>query len=428
MAEIALTILALVLGGAGFYFGKRLSTIESQTLLNERIRQLTDQLSTSETSLKSVSQEKEEQLRQLIHLEAEFASLKSKEDERVKELESLQKKFQTEFENLAQKIFDEKSSKMNEQNKESSKLLLDPLRERISDFSKKVEDSNKQNLTFHETFKVELKHMQEQSLLMQNEAANLVKALKGDNKMQGNWGEMVLERILEKSGLRKDIEYSVQQSFTTAEGRRLMHDVIINLPDDKKFIVDSKVSLVHYEQLINSEDETEKETFAKLHLNSIQRHIKELSEKRYEDLYEVNSPEFVILFIAIEPAFGVALQRDPLLYSKAFDQNIILVTPTTLLATLRTIDTMWNTDRQHKNALEIAQKAGALHDKFVGFIEDMNKVGLRMNDAKKTYEDAMNKLHLGRGNVVRSIDKLRELGAKTKKELPEANLNRALEE
>ncbi|MEK9913315.1 MAG: DNA recombination protein RmuC [Flavobacteriaceae bacterium] len=428
MAEIALTILALILGGTGFYFGKRLSTVESQTLLNERIRQLADQLATSETSLKSISQEKEEQLRKLIHLEAELTSLRSKEDERVKELESLQKKFQTEFENLAQKILDEKSSKMNEQNKESIKLLLDPLRERISDFSKKVEDSNKQNLTFHETFKVELKHMQEQSLLMQNEAANLVKALKGDNKMQGNWGEMVLERILEKSGLRKDIEYSVQQSFTTAEGKRLMPDVIINLPDDKKFIVDSKVSLVHYEQFINTEDETEKETFAKLHLNSIQRHIKELSEKRYEDLYEVNSPEFVILFIAIEPAFGVALQRDPLLYSKAFDQNIILVTPTTLLATLRTIDALWNTDRQHKNALEIAQKAGALHDKFVGFIEDMNKVGLRMNDAKKTYEEAMNKLHLGRGNVVRSIDKLRELGAKTKKDLPEANLNRALEE
>ena len=428
MAEIVLTILAIILGGAGFYFGKRLSTVESQTLLNERIRQLTDQLATSETSFKSISQEKEEQLRKLIHLEAELASLKSKEDERVKELESLQKKFQAEFENLAQKILDEKSSKMNEQNKESIKLLLDPLRERISDFSKKVEDSNKQNLTFHETFKVELKHMQEQSLLMQNEAANLVKALKGDNKMQGNWGEMVLERILEKSGLRKDIEYSVQQSFTTAEGKRLMPDVIINLPDDKKFIVDSKVSLIHYEQFINTEDETEKETFVKLHLNSIQRHIKELSEKRYEDLYEVNSPEFVILFIAIEPAFGVALQRDPLLYSKAFDQNIILVTPTTLLATLRTIDAMWNTDRQHKNAIEIAQKAGALHDKFVGFIEDMNKVGLRMNDAKKTYEEAMNKLHLGRGNVVRSIDKLRELGAKTKKDLPEANLNRALEE
>ena len=318
---------------------------------------------------------------------------------------------------------------MNEQNKESIKLLLDPLRERISDFSKKVEDSNKQNLTFHETFKVELKHMQEQSLLMQNEAANLVKALKGDNKMQGNWGEMVLERILEKSGLRKDIEYSVQQSFTTAEGRRLMPDVIINLPDDKKFIVDSKVSLVHYEQLINSEDETEKETFAKLHLNSIQRHIKELSEKRYEDLYEVNSPEFVILIYCYRTRFrSCPPKRSVYCIQRRLIQNIILVTPTTLLATLRTIDTMWNTDRQHKNALEIAQKAGALHDKFVGFIEDMNKVGLRMNDAKKTYEDAMNKLHLGRGNVVRSIDKLRELGAKTKKELPEANLNRALEE
>ena len=428
MIEIVLGILALSLGVAGFILGKRMQTTASSAILEERLNQQLLQVEQLNYRNQQLEQINEEQLRRVITLEAELGQAKLAEDKRVQDLEQLQKKFQSEFENLAQKILDEKSSKMNEQNKESIRLLLDPLRERITDFSKKVEDSNKQNLTFHETFKVELRHMQEQSLLMQNEAANLVKALKGDNKMQGNWGEMVLERILEKSGLRKDMEYAVQQSFTTEDGKRLMPDVIINLPDDKKFIIDSKVSLVHYEQLVNTDSEEEKETYAKLHLNSIQRHIKELSEKRYEDLYEVNSPEFVILFIAIEPAFAVALQRDPLLYSKAFDQNIILVTPTTLLATLRTIDSMWNTERQHKHALEIAQKAGALHDKFVGFIEDMNKVGQRMNDAKKTYEEAMNKLHTGRGNVVSSIHKLRELGAKAKKDLPEANLNKALEE
>lgn len=428
MIEIVLGILALSLGVAGFILGKRMQTTASSAILEERLNQQLLQVEQLNYKNQQLEQINEEQLRRVITLEAELGQAKIAEDKRIQDLEQLQKKFQSEFENLAQKILDEKSSKMNEQNKESIRLLLDPLRERITDFSKKVEDSNKQNLTFHETFKVELRHMQEQSLLMQNEAANLVKALKGDNKMQGNWGEMVLERILEKSGLRKDMEYAVQQSFTTEDGKRLMPDVIINLPDDKKFIIDSKVSLVHYEQLVNTDSEEEKETYAKLHLNSIQRHIKELSEKRYEDLYEVNSPEFVILFIAIEPAFAVALQRDPLLYSKAFDQNIILVTPTTLLATLRTIDSMWNTERQHKHALEIAQKAGALHDKFVGFIEDMNKVGQRMNDAKKTYEEAMNKLHTGRGNVVSSIHKLRELGAKAKKDLPEANLNKALEE
>ena len=428
MIEIVLGILALSLGVAGFILGKRMQTTASSAILEERLNQQLLQVEQLNSKNQQLEQINEEQLRRVITLEAELGQAKLAEDKRVQDLEQLQKKFQSEFENLAQKILDEKSSKMNEQNKESIRLLLDPLRERITDFSKKVEDSNKQNLTFHETFKVELRHMQEQSLLMQNEAANLVKALKGDNKMQGNWGEMVLERILEKSGLRKDMEYAVQQSFTTEDGKRLMPDVIINLPDDKKFIIDSKVSLVHYEQLVNTDSDEEKETYAKLHLNSIQRHIKELSEKRYEDLYEVNSPEFVILFIAIEPAFAVALQRDPLLYSKAFDQNIILVTPTTLLATLRTIDSMWNTERQHKHALEIAQKAGALHDKFVGFIEDMNKVGQRMNDAKKTYEEAMNKLHTGRGNVVSSIHKLRELGAKAKKDLPEANINKALEE
>ena len=428
MLDIVLALLIVVFAGVGFALGKKLgSTPQNDDRLAERVEFLKESLEQEKSAHQQLKETHQQTYTTLVETQKELEFLNEKFTHRQEELESLQKQFKVEFENLAQKIFEEKSTKISEENQKNIKTLLDPLRERITDFSQKVEESNKQNLTFHETFKVQLRHMQEQSLEMKNETSNLIKALKGDNKLQGNWGELVLERILEKSGLRKDSEYSVQQSFTNEDGRRLMPDVILNLPNNKKIVIDSKVSLVHYEQLVNANEE-EKEALSKLHLNSLQRHIKELSEKRYEDIYEIDSPDFVILFIPIEPAFAAALQQEPQLYLKAFERNIILVTPTTLLATLRTIDSMWNNERQHKNALEIAQRAGALHDKFVGFIEDLNKVGLRMNDAKKSYEDAMKKLHTGNGNMVNSILKLQNLGAKAKKELPEANKARALDE
>jgi DNA recombination protein RmuC len=428
MLDIVLALLIVVFAGVGFALGKKLgSTPQNDERLAERVEFLKESIEQEKSAHQQLKETHQQTYTTLVETQKELEFLNEKFTHRQEELESLQKQFKVEFENLAQKIFEEKSTKISEENQKNIKTLLDPLRERITDFSQKVEESNKQNLTFHETFRVQLRHMQEQSVEMKNETSNLIKALKGDNKLQGNWGELVLERILEKSGLRKDSEYSVQQSFTNEDGRRLMPDVILNLPNNKKIVIDSKVSLVHYEQLVNANEE-EKEALSKLHLNSLQRHIKELSEKRYEDIYEIDSPDFVILFIPIEPAFAAALQQEPQLYLKAFERNIILVTPTTLLATLRTIDSMWNNERQHKNALEIAQRAGALHDKFVGFIEDLNKVGLRMNDAKKSYEDAMKKLHTGNGNMVNSILKLQNLGAKAKKELPEANKARALDE
>ena len=428
MLDIVLALLIVVFAGVGFALGKKLgSTPQNDDRLAERVEFLKESIEQEKSAHQQLKETHQQTYTTLVETQKELEFLNEKFTHRQEELESLQKQFKVEFENLAQKIFEEKSTKISEENQKNIKTLLDPLRERITDFSQKVEESNKQNLTFHETFRVQLRHMQEQSVEMKNETSNLIKALKGDNKLQGNWGELVLERILEKSGLRKDSEYSVQQSFTNEDGRRLMPDVILNLPNNKKIVIDSKVSLVHYEQLVNANEE-EKEALSKLHLNSLQRHIKELSEKRYEDIYEIDSPDFVILFIPIEPAFAAALQQEPQLYLKAFERNIILVTPTTLLATLRTIDSMWNNERQHKNALEIAQRAGALHDKFVGFIEDLNKVGLRMNDAKKSYEDAMKKLHTGNGNMVNSILKLQNLGAKAKKELPEANKARALDE
>jgi len=260
---------------------------------------------------------------------------------------------------------------------------------------------------------------------MSKETLNLTKALKGDNKMQGNWGELVLERVLEKSGLEKDSEYFVQQSFTNKEGKRMLPDVVIHLPDNKKMIVDSKVSLVAYERFINEEDETLKERFLKEHVASLKKHIEQLSAKKYEDIYQIESPDFVLLFIPIEPAFAVALNMDNHLYNKAFEKNIVIVTPSTLLATLRTIDSMWNNEKQQKNALEIAKQAGALYDKFQGLLTDLISIGKRIDDSKKEYSNAMNKLFDGRGNLITSVEKLKKMGAKAKKSIPEKIVERA---
>ena len=251
--------------------------------------------------------------------------------------------------------------------------------------------------------------------------------LKGDNKMQGNWGELVLERVLEKSGLEKDREYFVQQSFTNDEGKRVLPDVVIHLPGNKKMIVDSKVSLTAYEQYVNGEDE-EKERFLKEHVNSLKRHVEQLSEKKYEDIYKIESPDFVLLFVPIEPAFAVALNSDNTLYNKAFAKNIVIVTPTTLLATLRTIDTMWNNEKQQRNAIEISRQAGALYDKFDGLLKDLISDSKKIDDSKTDYNTAMNKLFEGKGNLITSVEKLKKMGAKAKKALPENIIARANED
>jgi DNA recombination protein RmuC len=236
---------------------------------------------------------------------------------------------------------------------------------------------------------------------------------------------LVLERVLEKSGLEKDREYFVQQSFTNDEGKRVLPDVVIHLPDNKKMIVDSKVSLTAYEQFVNSEDENEKAQFLKEHINSLKRHIEQLSEKKYEDIYKIESPDFVLLFIPIEPAFAVAINADNFLYNKAFEKNIVIVTPSTLLATLRTIDTMWNNEKQQKNALEIARQAGSLYDKFYGLLNDLISIGKKIDASKTDYNAAMNKLVEGKGNLILSVDKLKKMGAKAKKDLPENIIERA---
>ncbi len=263
------------------------------------------------------------------------------------------------------------------------------------------------------------------NIQMSKETLNLTKALKGDSKMQGNWGELVLERVLEKSGLEKGREYEVQQSFTTDEGNRVMPDVVINLPDGKKMIVDSKVSLTAYEKYINEDDDENKNSFLKEHVNSIKRHVEQLGNKNYQDLYQIESPDFVLLFIPIEPAFAIALNEDVSLYNKAFEKNIVIVTPATLLATLRTIDSMWTNQKQQENAFEIARQAGALYDKFEGFVGDLIKIGKKIDETKVEYSGAMNKLVEGSGNLINRVEKLKKMGAKAKKALPESILARA---
>lgn len=363
---------------------------------------------------------------QLTKKETDFENLFERMREQRQETEELREKFTKEFENLANKILEEKSTKFTEQNRENMKNILSPLQEKIHLFEKKVEDTHKESIDYHAALRQQILGLREMNEQMSKETLNLTKALKGDTKMQGNWGELILERVLEKSGLEKGREYYVQQSHVTEEGSRILPDVVINLPDGKKMIVDSKVSLVAYERFINEEDDVLRAAHLKEHCSSIRRHVDQLSEKNYHDLYRMESPDFVLLFIPMEPAFACALNEDSSLYSKAFERNIVIVTPSTLLATLRTIDSMWTNQKQQENAYEIARQAGALYDKFEGFISDLIMVGKRMEEGKKAYEGAMGKLVDGRGNIITSIEKLKKMGAKAKKSLPENIINRAL--
>jgi len=376
----------------------------------------------STVQLKRRLQTEKEQLgNQIVRYQADLENLQRINTEQKEEVEKLQEKFTKDFEILASKILEEKSTKFTEQNQKNIKQILSPLQEKIQLFEKKVEDTQKENITIHSALKEQLLLLQNQNLKITQEAENLTKALKGDSKMQGNWGELVLERVLEKSGLEKDREYSVQQSFQREDGSRVLPDVIINLPDGKKMIVDSKVSLTDYERYVNSNEE-DKEAHLKNHISSLRKHVEQLSAKKYEDLYEMESPDFVLLFVPIEPAFAVAINQDNTIYNRAFEQNIVIVTPATLLATLRTIDTMWNNEKQQRNAVEIARQAGALYDKFEGFVTDLTKVGKKMDEAKNEYRGAMN------NNIVTSIEKLKKMGAKAKKSIPEPILKRAEED
>ena len=443
---LLLIVLFIVAAFIGFYIGKMLASAQSKSektaleekniSLNVQLTALKEQNNNDKASFEkqilqvqsekeTLRNEKEAINLQLTKKEVDFENLWERNKEQKEEVEKLQEKFTKEFENLANKILDEKSSKFTEQNKENMKNILSPLQDKIQLFEKKVEDTHKESIDYHAALRQQILGLREMNLQMSKETINLTKALKGDSKMQGNWGELVLERVLEKSGLEKDREYYVQQSHTNEEGNRVFPDVVINLPDGKKMIVDSKVSLTAYEKYINEEEDSLKIGFLKEHVNSIKRHVEQLGDKNYHDLYQIESPDFVLLFIPMEPAFALALNEDTSLYNKAFEKNIVIVTPSTLLATLRTIDSMWANQKQQENAFEIARQAGALYDKFQGFVEDLIKIGKKIDESKSEYGLAMNKLVEGKGNLITSVEKLKKMGAKAKKSLPESVLKRA---
>lgn len=377
------------------------------------------------TEIKELQNDKNNLIGLKSQLAAQNENLQKLLDSQKEEIAKMQEVAKTEFQNLANKILEEKTLKFTEQNQQNLKNILNPLQEKITDFEKKVENTHKESIDYHAALRQQIIGLKDLNLQMSKETVNLTKALKGDSKIQGNWGELVLERVLEKSGLEKGREYEIQKSFVTEEGNRVQPDVVINLPDGKKMIVDSKVSLTAYEKYINEDDEEQKSTFLKEHVNSLKRHVEQLGNKNYQHLYEMESPDFVLLFIPIEPAFAIALNEDTQLYNKAFEKNIVIVTPSTLLATLRTIDSMWTNQKQQENAVEIARQAGALYDKFEGFVADLVKIGKKMDEAKTEYEGAMNKLVDGKGNLITSVQKLKIMGAKAKKSLPDPILNRA---
>ena len=343
------------------------------------------------------------------------------------ELDNLQKTFTKEFENLANRILEEKSQKFAEQNKTNIGNILDPLKEKIKIFEEKVEKSYNTEAAERNSLKGEIKMLVTLNKQISEEANNLAKALKGDTKKQGNWGEIILERILERSGLQKGIEYEMQVSSTTEEGRRVQPDAVINLPDRKHIVIDSKVSLVAYEAFINAQTDEDQERNLQVHIVSVKNHIKGLSEKKYQTLDQLNTPDFVLLFMPIESSFSIAVQADNELFNFAWERKIVIVSPSTLLATLRTIASIWKQERQTKNALEIAKQSGDLYDKFVGFAEELISVGRKMNEAKISYDDAMKKLSTGKGNLIRRAETIKELGAKTTKDIPQSLVERANE-
>jgi DNA recombination protein RmuC len=391
----------------------------------ERTKLLEDDKLSLQSELKSERVKSEQLNSENSALKSDYANLQSKLTEQKGEIEELQQKFTKEFENLANRIFEEKGNKFTEQNKVKLNEILNPLRDKISEFERKVEETNKESIKGHASLREQLSMLKEMNQQITQEAKNLTTALKGQSKSQGNWGEFILESILEKSGLVKGREYVVQESLTAESGKRFQPDVIIKLPENKSIVIDSKVSLVGYEKFVTEDDERQKQLALREHINSIRSHIKNLSSKNYQNLYQLESLDFVLMFMPIEPAFAYAVQSDASLFSDAFEQNIVIVSPSTLLATLRTIASIWRQEKQNKNAMEIAHQSGALYDKFVGFIQDLKLVGDRIDQAKGSYNDAWNKLKDGSGNLMGRIEKIKKLGAKASKSLPPNVLNRA---
>ena len=413
----------------GLFLGRnftRLKFEKKQAILEERNTILSNSFHKITEDLKNSQLEKEALIATKTRLDIELKNSELKLVENNQELDKIQEKFTKEFENLANKILDEKSSKFTEQNKLNITSILNPLKEKIEVFEKKVSESQKESIGMHSALKEQLNSLKDLNIQMSKEAINLTKALKGDSKTQGDWGETQLEILLEKANLAKDIHFTTQGGYRDEEGRLKKPDFIINLPDNRHLIVDSKVSLTNYEAYFNEEDEKQKGVYLKKHIESIRKHIKELSDKKYESLYEINTPDYVLMFVPIEPAYLLALSNNNQLYLEALDKNVVLVSTSTLLATLSTVSSMWRQENQKKNVLEIANQAGRLYDQFVNLTDDLIKVGNQLKTVQGSYDISMKKL-TGKGNLIKKVEKIKKLGAKTSKIMNKNLLDRASE-
>lgn len=427
---IGLMVTAVIAFIAGSFIQKlqhqtRVSTLESENgHLSERLTTSEDLLKTKENQLRESEQIRETLKLDLVRREQEQKTLTEKLESNKEELEKLEKRFQTEFENLANKLLENTSNKFTLKNKENIESILKPLNEKIKTFEEKVDQTHKENIAYHSSLKEQIFGLKELNQTMTQEAANLTKALKGDNKAQGNWGEFVLKRVLEKSNLEEGREFFIQQSTVAEDGSRLMPDVVIQLPENKKMVIDSKVSLTAYERYSSSEDKEEQRKLLKEHINSLKFHIESLHKKKYDELYRIESPDFVLMFIPIEPALYLAQNEDNSFFYSAFEKNILLVSPTTLLSVLRTIDTLWKNEKQQQNAVEIAQHAASLYHKFKILLDDLETVGNRLNSTSQAYESAMKKL-TGNQNLIKDIDRLEKLGVSPKSRIENKWLKKA---
>lgn len=428
-------IIGLAAGGAlGWVIARYKSAAERQNdvasllIEQEKSKNFLSQLEECKDSLSTERQKVIALNHTLAATEADYRNLEEKLAERKKEMDTIQEKFTAEFKNLANDILERNSAKFSDLNKNSMSELLNPLKDKILTFEKKVEEAYDKELRDKISLREEVKKLYDLNSRISEEANNLTRALKGDTKKQGDWGEVILETVLERSGLTKDREYRKQVVTTNACGDTIKPDYLVMLPDKRHIIIDSKVSLIAYDNFVNTDDESAKPKFLKAHLESMKNHVKLLSEKNYFSSLEFNSPDFVLMFVPIESSFSVALQADQELFNFAWERRIVIVSPTTLLATMRTVASMWKMDKQSQHAFQIAEESGKLYDKFKLFMDDMAKVGSQLNSTRTTYDEAMKKLSTGRGNLVTQAEKLREMGAKNTRRIDEKITQRALEE
>ncbi|NRB61735.1 MAG: DNA recombination protein RmuC [Saprospiraceae bacterium] len=391
--------------------------------LRQQVDLMRDDLVEKEQEIRALSMNLSAKDQNILHLDDKLRQQKI-------ELEALQKQARLEFEHIANRILEEKSQRFTHQNKVQLGHLLQPLQDKIKQFEAGIEKRFLEETRDRVSLKKEIEQLRDLNHQLSEDANNLAMALKGDNKSAGDWGEIQLEAILEKAGLQKDIHYHVQSSFRDEAGQLKRPDFIINLPGKKHLVIDSKVSLKAYEKAYSANDHQKKAEWISQHLDSIRRHIKDLSTKNYQDLYQINSPDYLLLFVPIEPAFSMAIQQDHNLFAEALDKNIVIVTTSTLLATMRTVSFIWKQEKQKKSVLEIARQSGLLYDKFCGFVDDLQKIGHRLDQSQSAYHDAMRKLthSTKKGDtLIGRAEKIRELGARASKKLPQDLLEESQE-